>query len=289
MKILENELLKKHTTFKVGGPARFFCEARNLKDIQKAINFAKKEKIKYFILGGGSNVLFSDKGFDGLVIKLCCPKISIKRNGQIIADGGVNLSKLVINAVEKGWKGLEELAGIPGTVGGAIYGNAGLGKNGPWIGDFVEKIELLMPNGTTKEVGNRWMKFSYRHSKLKEFKDKKPIVLSVIFQLKKGDGKEMKETIKEKASMRKDKYPQKPSSGCIFKNPLENAAAFFIDKSGLKGKKIGGAEISKKHANFIVNNGKAKAEDILKLIDLIKKEVKKKFKINLEEEVQIIK
>lgn len=284
----KNELLSRHTTFRVGGPAKYFFEAKKEKDILDAVKIAKKNKIYFFILGGGSNILFSDKSFNGLIIKIKTNKIKFNKENLVEAGAGVVLGNLIRETTNKKLSGLERFAGIPGTVGGAIFGNAGLGKDGPWIGDRVEKIKLLMPDGKIKEVSKKWMKFSYRHSRLKEIKsEKRPIILSVILKLKKGNKKESEKAIKEKFETRK-RYPTKPSAGCIFKNLPDQPTAKLIDKCGLKGKKIGGAQVSKKHANFIINTGNATARNVLDLMDLIKKEVRKKFKINLEKEIQII-
>lgn len=284
-----DELLKKYTTFRIGGPAKYFFEAKSPDDIIRAIEFAKKEKIPFFILGGGSNILFSDKGFDGLVIKIVGGRVSFKKDGIIESEAGVLLSRLVSESVKKGFAGLEYLAGIPGTLGGAIFGNAGLGKDGCCIGDVIKKVKLLMINRKIKEVDNKWMKFSYRHSRLKDFDlEKRPIILSAELELRKGDRKELEKIIKEKTESRFGSYSTKLSAGCVFKNLSNTSVGKLIDECGLKGRKIGGAQISKMHANFIINTGDATARDVLDLIDLTKKEVKKKFKVRLEEEIQII-
>lgn len=286
--LILNESLSRHTTFKIGGPAKYFCMVKSAEEIINAMSFAKKKKIPIFVLGGGSNILFSDRGFSGLVIKITGKKVFFNKN-KVEADAGVPLAYLVSESIKKRLSGLEYMAGIPGTLGGAVFGNAGLGKNGPWIGDFVESAKLLMPNGEIKNIKKHWFKFVYRHSRLKEFKRMGcPIVLSVVLKLKKGDRQKLEKIIKEKMNTRKDKYPNEPSSGCIFKNPDIAPAAKFIEECGLKGKKIGGAQVSKKHANFIVNINNATARDVRMLINLIKKEVKKKIKINLEEEIQIV-
>ncbi|MEA3272842.1 MAG: UDP-N-acetylmuramate dehydrogenase [Patescibacteria group bacterium] len=282
--MISNELLSKHTTFKIGGPAKYFIEAKSADDIVDAVKFSKK----FFILGGGSNLLVSDKGFDGLVIKIVGGKINFDGN-LVEADVGVALGYLIAESVKRGLAGLELLAGIPGTLGGAIFGNVGLGKDGSCIGDVVESVRLLMPDGKIKKVKKEWMKFSYRQSHLKNFKlEKRPIILSATLKLKKGDKEELGEIIKEKIELRKEIYPTEPCAGCVFKNPSNQSAASMIDDCGLKGERVGGAQVSKKHANFIVNTGKAKSKDVIKLISLIKKKVKNKFKITLEEEIQLI-
>jgi UDP-N-acetylmuramate dehydrogenase len=285
--VVENEPLRKHTTFQIGGLARYFFDAKREIDITDAINAATALNIPFFILGGGSNVLFSDAGFDGLIIKVSNAEMYFDEKGMVEAGAGVPLAKLVRGALERGFAGLEFAAGIPGTLGGAIYGNAGLGKDGPWISNVLKYAVLQMPDGEIKEADGDWLELSYRHSKLKDYSPKnRPVILSAVLQLTVGNAEELRKYIEEKVSMRAGKYPTEPSAGCIFKNPLEQSAASLIDQCGLKGTQIGGAKISERHANFIVNIGNAKASDVLELIKIVKEKVKEKFGIELEEEVQ---
>jgi UDP-N-acetylmuramate dehydrogenase len=306
LKIREKVLLKDYTTFKIGGPARYFFVAKNKEDWKNAILWAKKKRLPFFILGGGSNVLFSDKGFNGLVIKMQNTQYKI-RNTKIVAEAGVPLQKLVLEAAKKGLSGLENLAGIPGTLGGAIWGNAG--AFGREIGDLVEEVKILqIANGKLQIVNFKKedCKFGYRESIFK--RKENWIILEAILRLKKGKKKEIEEKIKEILRLRKEKQPLEfPSAGSVFKNvPIEKVskrirekfrekikdgflpAGVLIEAAGLKGFQIGGAKISEKHANFIVNVGKAKASDVKELIEKIKKEVKKKFKIQLEEEIKLV-
>ena len=177
-------------------------------------------------------------------------------------------------------------AGIPGTIGGAVKGNAGSQKGGLNIGDLVEGVTLLNPAGQVITVDKKWMRFSYRHSRLKDVaKEKQLIMLSVVLKLEKGDVKKIKQLINERLTGRKQNIPSEPSAGCIFKNPEKYSAGYLIEQCGVKGKKIGGAMISKKHGNFIVNIGNAKAKNVVKLINLCKEKVKNKFSIELEEEI----
>jgi UDP-N-acetylmuramate dehydrogenase len=306
LKIREKVLLKDCTTFKIGGPARYFFVAKNKEDLKNAILWAKKKKLPFFILGGGSNVLFSDKGFNGLVIKMQNTQYKI-RNTKIVAEGGVSLQKLVLESVKRGLSGLENLAGIPGTLGGAIWGNAG--AFGREIGDLVEEVKILqIANGKLQIVNFKKedCKFGYRESIFK--RKENWIILEAILRLKKGKKKEIEEKIKEILRLRKEKQPLEfPSAGSVFKNvPIKKvpkeirekfkekikdgflSAGVLIEAAELKGFQIGGAKISEKHANFIVNVGKAKASDVKELIEKIKKEVKKKFKIQLEEEIKLV-
>jgi len=302
----ENVPLRDYTTFKIGGPARYFFVAKNKEDLKNAILWAKKKKLPFFILGGGSNVLFSDKGFNGLVIKLQNTQYEI-RNTNVIAGAGVPLQKLVLEAVKKGLSGLENLAGIPGTLGGAIWGNAGAFERE--IGDLVEEVKVLDVGGSkleVKKLKKEDCKFGYRNSIFKRRKNW--IILEATLKLKKGNKKEIEEKIKEFLKLRKEKQPlELPCAGSVFKNvsiekvpkkirekfkeKIKNGflpAGVLIEAARLKGYQIGGAKISEKHANFIVNTGEAKARDVLKLIELIKKRVKKKFKIELKEEIVLV-
>jgi UDP-N-acetylmuramate dehydrogenase len=307
--VKENELLSKHTTFKIGGPARYFFAAKNKKDIVNAIKTSKKLSIPYCILSGGSNVLVSDQGFPGLVIKIQNTKYEI-RDTKIIADAGASLSTLIQATTKKSLSGLEYFIGLPGTLGGAIYGNAGWPKGKHTIGDQISKVELLYPNGDIKKVKKKWMKFSYRHSRLSDFKiSERPIILSATLKLKSENPSEIQERIKEIVLVRAKKVPKGNSAGCIFKNfefanmhelpanlrelipnkfiPQKTIpAGWLIEQCGLKGKILGGAKISEQHANFIINFNRAKSRDVLKLMKLAQSRVYKKFKIKLREETQ---
>ena len=302
--VKENVELAKYTTFNIGGPARYFFIAKTKQDLIKAIKIAKQNHLRFFILGGGSNLLVSDKGYEGLIIKIPARNASLRlrsdADGQntIYMESGTLLSEVVANATNKGLEGLEWAVGIPGTIGGAIYGNAGgparscysvaggsVEGNAKSIGDLVESVEILDKNLKIKKYTKKQCKFTYRKS---IFKRNNEIILSVVLKLKKGDIKKSKQIIKQISTERLQKLPKGYSAGCIFKNPDKYNAGYLIDQCQLKGKKIGGAEISKKHANFIINSGNAKASDVLKLIKLIKQKVKLKFKISLEEEIQFL-
>lgn len=285
--VKKNVLLKNYTTFKIGGPAKYFFEAKNKEDIIKAIKVAKKFKLPFFVLGGGSNLLVSDKGFKGLVIKNEARNFKIQGK-KIIAESGAIFDLVIKTAIKAGLSGLEKGSGIPGTLGGAVYGNAGWPR-GEWaIGDYVERVGLLMPDSKIKKVGRKWLSFKYRGSRLKKIKGKKPIILEVVLKLKKGEKECLEKERQEILGTRAKKIPPGFSAGSIFKNPLEKPAGFLIEKCDLKGKKIGDVKISEKHANFIINLGGGKAKDVIKLIKLIKKEVKKKFGVILEEEIQFL-
>lgn len=276
-----NEPLARYTTFKIGGPADLFYEAKTEKEIIEAVRLAKKFKVPYFILGGGSNLLVADEGFRGLVIKIANSKYKITKR-KIIAEAGVLLGTLVKESARVGLTGLEFAAGIPGTVGGAIRGNAGAWQQA--IGDKILRVKVLTPEGRVKWIKREDCQFAYRQSR---FKKNKEIILAVELKLEKGKKKEIRQKIKEILAKRKQQ-PKEPSAGCIFVNPKPLSAGQLIDMAGLKGKIVGKAQISPKHANFIVNLGGARAKEVLKLISLIKQKVKEKFGEELKEEIVLL-
>ena len=278
-------LLKNYTIFKIGGPAKYFFVARTKENLVSAIKKARENNWPCFVLGGGSNVLVSDKGFKGLVIKIQNTKYKIQ-DTEIVAEAGVFLGTLINVATKLSLTGLEWAAGIPGTLGGAVFGNAG--AFGQSMKDIVREVELFDTKvGKIKVFKNKDCKFSYRESIFK--KNKNLIIISLILKMKKGRKKEIQKKIKKYLAYKKETQPLSyASAGSVFKNPPGKSAGELIEKAGLKGKTIGGAQISKKHANFIINKGKAKAEDVKKLISLVKKTVKKKFGTSLEEEIVVL-
>lgn len=284
MKFKENVLLKDYTSLQVGGPAKYFCLVDKKEDLILAALVAKKFNLPFFVLGRGTNVLFPDKGYEGLVILVQASKI--KSGKDIYAEAGAKLSDLVKICSDKSLQGLEWAVGIPGSIGGAVRGNAG--AFGSSIGDSIREVEIFdMTKMRIKKYGLKDCFFSYRNSIFK--KNPNLIILSALFNFNKGSSLEIKRKIRDNMAYRRDRHPLNfPSAGSVFENLKDVSAGELIDKCGFKGKKIGGAEVSKKHANFIINTGKAKSEDIVKLIELIKKKVKDKFKISLKEEVEIL-
>jgi len=293
LKIQKNISLAKYTTFKIDSRVKYFFIAKTKNELIKAIKVAKNLNLPFFILGGGSNLLVSDKGYKGLIIKTQnSPKESLRLpTGQaklknIYVEAGTLLAKVVLEATKNNLTGLEWTAGIPGTVGGAIRGNAGAFRRS--MKDIVKEVEVYdIKNEKIIILKNKNCKFGYRDS---IFKHKKNfIILSVIFRLKKGNSKRIKMKIKEFLNYRKETQPLNfPSAGSVFKNPAGFSAGELIEKCGLKGKRIGNVKISEKHANFIVNLGGGKAKNVKKLINLAKKRVKNKFGVVLEEEIQIL-
>jgi len=305
--VKENISLAEHTTFKIGGKARYFYTAENKEDLVKAVKVAKQFSLPFFILGDGSNVLFSDKGFDGLVIK--CQMSVIKcQDNNIFSDAGVELSGSVKLAKDNSLIGLEWASGIPGTVGGAVYGNAQ--AFGARISDIVKSAEVL--DIETLKINNLSNKECQFFTKSSVFKNnKKLIIISVVLKLEKGNKEEIEQKTREYLNFRSKGYPVGLSSaGSVFINKEvkiedpellkefpelkefnkkgEIPSGYLIDKCGLRGKRIGGAQISEKHANFIVNLNKAKTEDVLALVKLAKERVKERFGIELKEEIQIV-
>lgn len=297
-----NVFLKNHTSFRIGGKAKYFFVARTNEQLIDAIKLASKYNLPFFILGGGTKLLVSDKTFHGLVIKLQNSGFKVQ-DFKIFAESGLSTTKLTGVALENGLAGLEWLRGIPGTVGGAIRGNAGAFNSS--MENVISSVEVFDKKSEKLKVfKNKDCKFAYRTSIFK--KTPELIILSCEIRLKKGDRVQIENKMKEHLNHRKKTQPLRfPSAGSIFKNfdfiKTENKllekfpefektkiipAGFLIEKAGLKGKQVGGAKVSEKHANFIVNFNNAKAEDVKKLIDLIKNKVKDKFKIILEEEIQ---
>jgi len=344
----ENVLLKDYTTFKIGGPAKYFLRVKTRQDLCLAVKAAKKLRLLFFILGAGSNILVSDKGFDGLVIKNEISFIEILReSGQldlseikkikrsliktkpvskidtlsfsdldyeekgkpvlVRAGSGISLGYLLDYTLKKNITGLQWFAGIPGTVGGAVFVNAHGGTK--YISDYVIGATLVSQSGELKKVDNSYFEFSYDKSILGKTKD---IVIDVIFRLYKGNGEKAEKVAKEWLRRKCKIQERKNTPGCIFKNihlskkQIENLkknkigltpeiiknkilpAGWLIDRMGFRGKKIGQAQVSKKHANFIINLGQAKAENVLSLISLIKKKAKEKYNIQLEQEIGFV-
>lgn len=294
--VQKNISLKNYTTFKIGGKAKYFFVAKTKKDLILAITVAKKLKTPFFILGGGSNLLASDQGYKGLVIKIRNTRYKIlrsrtsslwgKQNTKIYAEAGAPLSQLLNEATKNNLTGIEWIAGIPGTVGGAARGNAGAYESS--LADNIQEVEVYdVKKRKIKIFKKKDCRFAYRDSIFK--KNKNLIVIFLVLKLKKGDKKEIEKKIKEYLDYRKKHQPLNFSSaGSIFVNPEGFSAGQLIEKCGLKGKKIGEAQISKIHANFIVNRNRAKAKDVKKLINLMKKKVKQKFGPVLKEEIEYL-
>ncbi|MFZ2188675.1 MAG: UDP-N-acetylmuramate dehydrogenase [Candidatus Moraniibacteriota bacterium] len=321
--IQKNIPLAPLTTFKIGGPAKFFCVAKDKSELLEALDFAKENKLEIFMLGGGSNVLFSDKGFDGLVIKMQSSEVSEpsfakatagKQDAKIECWAGESLASVVNFTKENSLMGMEWAVGIPGTVGGAVRGNAGA----PWgcMADSIESVRgINLENQESIDYSREDCKFSYRDSVFK--KDKNLLILSCILKMQKGERDMIEKRMQEISKTRSDNQPKGLSSGSFFQNPVvsdknliaefekdtgkkieENKslykqergeiklpAGWLIEEAGFKGKKIGGVMVSEKHANFFINDGTGTAEDVVILAGIIKQKIREEFDTQIKEEI----
>lgn len=279
-----NESLKKHTTYGIGGPADLMIFPKSKQDLIKVIEIINENKIQLTILGSGSNVLVSDNGIRGAVISLKNSLKQIEVDENILyAECGTMLGKIVKHAVKNNLIGLENLNGVPGTLGGALIMNAGA-----WGGEISENlihVEVINSKSEIQKIQKKDLNFSYRQSSF----NKDDILLSAKFNLKKADKDIIKENFIEAQSGRKKSQPlNKRSAGSLFKNPKNNSAGKLLDEAGLKGFSIGDAKISEKHANFFINDGDATSKDMLMLIKKAHKKVKDKFNVNLSLEVKLM-
>lgn len=282
--VLENVNLKDYSTFKVGGIAKYLIKVFDEESLIKLIKYLKTNNLKYFILGNGSNVIFDDSYFDGVIIKLdYFDKITF--DGNIVsAESGVKLPFLVQKTLNEGFTSLAFASMIPGTVGGSIVGNAGCYHHE--LMEYLLDVTVMDHNGKVKTLTKNDISFGYRYTSLKNHY----LVLNCRFILEKGDVDQAREELKMQNLKRKETQPlDKFNVGSIFRNPENMAAGKLIEDLGLKGYMIGGAKVSEKHANFIVNEDNATFEDIIKLIDYIKAEVKTNYNIDLVLEPTIVK
>lgn len=289
-RVEENIILSPYSSFGIGGPARYFFTAHTTSELVRAVRTARSRGIKFFVLGGGSNILFDDAGFSGLVIKDNTDKFRI--NGGIVsALSGTIVDRLVDATVERGLGGMEYAAGIQGTIGGAVHGNAG--AFGHAINEILESAVILTEDDKIEVADNEYFKFAYRSSKLCSNGD---TVLSVRLRLRAEDPLQLAETVKDRRKFRRERHPVGiGTAGSVFKNirSLEKPedvipAGKLLEEAGIRGMKVGGAEVFEKHCNIIVNRNNAKSEDVLKLIEKMKAAVFDKFGIDLEREILYI-
>lgn len=283
--IKEDESLSKYTTFKIGGPARVLIEAKSDEEVLKLVRLFHEMKEDYLIIGNGSNLLITDTGIERPVIVLDKNFAHIERIDEVTlyAEAGASLKSLANNALELGLGGLEAISGIPGTVGGAVYMNAG--AYGSEIKDVVTKIRYIKDDSIA-EIDASEANFAHRKS---IFQDKGYIILGAYFKLEKKDKKDIEEEQRDYTQRRKDKQPlEYPSAGSVFKRPEGYYASKLIEDAGLKGLSVGGAMVSKKHSGFIINTGSASFDDVVTLIEKVKAIVLEKFAVSLEEEIKII-
>ena len=280
-----DEPMSKHTSFKIGGPADIVCLPENLFEIQKLIKYFKEKAINFIIIGNGSNLLVSDEGICGAVIKIGNQMSEIKISGEeLYAEAGALLSKTANAALNAELSGMEALSGIPGTIGGAVYMNAG--AYGTEIKDVLKEVTFIDSDGNLKTLPCEELELGYRKS---IFTNKDYIVLSCVLKLKKGDKTEILANMKDYTKRRTDKQPLTyPSAGSTFKRPEGYFAGKLIEDSGLKGYSIGGAKISELHAGFIINYNNATANDVKELIKYAQNTVFEKFGVEIEPEIKII-
>ncbi|MBT2697737.1 UDP-N-acetylmuramate dehydrogenase [Bacillus sp. ISL-40] len=285
-KVKINEPLVNHTTIKIGGPADLFIEPSSVENLKQVMGLVKKHSLNWRAIGRGSNLLVSDKGIEGAVIKLGSGVDGLKINGsEITVGGGHSLISLATLISKKGMAGLEFASGIPGSVGGAVYMNAG--AHGSDISKILTRAHILFEDGTMEWLSNDEMKFSYRTSVLQKIRP--GIVVEAAFQLVEGDKAVIVSQMIKNKDYRKDTQPWNfPCAGSIFRNPLPNYAGKLIEDAGLKGYSIGGAKISEMHGNFIVNAGNATAADVLDLIQHVKDTIYSLYNVKMETEVEII-
>ncbi len=284
-KIIQNKELKDFTTYKVGGMPICIVMPDNEQKLITLIKYLRNNKIKFMILGNGSNVIFNSTNYEGVIVKMDNLNYLKIVNNTITVGAGYMLNKLAIRVSRLGLTGMEFATGIPGTVGGAVFMNAGAYKTD--MGYITTKVRVLTPDYQIKYLTNKEMDFHYRTSFLQKNRDY--ICLGAIITLYKGDPKVIMELINERKERRVATQPlEYPSAGSVFRNPENDFAGRLIEEIGYKGKSIGGAKVSEKHANFIINNGNATGEDIKKLISEIKEEVKKKYDIDLKVEQEFV-
>lgn len=277
--------MKNYTSFKVGGPAELFLSPEDAGQTAKLVRFCEKEEIPVFVLGKGSNLLVSDRGIKGAVIytgKQC--GISLTDENTVRAQSGASLAQLCTFALENSLSGLEFAYGIPGTVGGAVFMNAG--AYGGEMKDVLLNSEYVSTDGTSGELDNEAMELSYRHS---AYENSNLVITSASVRLAHADRNEIKSTMNDILARRKEKQPlEYPSAGSTFKRPEGNFAGALIEQCGLKGVSVGGAQVSEKHAGFIINRGGATAADILSLIKHVQARVKAQTGVSLETEIRLI-
>jgi UDP-N-acetylmuramate dehydrogenase len=283
-RVLFDAPLRHFTSMKVGGPADTLLFPKNRDELKKVVRYARRKKIPLLILGKGTNLVVKDKGVRGWIVNLTQGMKKIEMEGEVVeAEAGSSLQRLVQFSVQKGLTGLEPFSGIPGTVGGGVAMNAGAW--GAELKDVLLSVTFMKEDGEMTERPRSKLRFSYRGLAIPS----SWIILKGRFGLKKGRKKEIRERVKSYLEMRKRKQPlDYPSAGSVFKNPKEGPAGKWIEESGLKGFRIGQAMVSERHANFIINLGKAKAEEVIRLMELVEKKVYEGKGISLEKEVKVV-
>ena len=284
----ENEPLARHTTFRIGGPADLWIEAKQISELVGGAGQARQNDVPVIILGNGSNVLVLDKGIRGLVIKNECDGVELKvtqpERAILHVESGASLPLVANRFARLGWSGLEWAIGVPGTVGGAVVGNAG--AHGGSIADRLLAATILDENGTVHELPKGELGFGYRQSRFKH--SRREIILTADFALSRSSAQECIVRMNEYTAHRRRTQPTDASIGSMFKNPAGDFAGRLIEQAGLKGTRSGNVEVSPVHANFFVNHGGATAKDVLRLIETVRTRVRERFGIELELEIEIV-
>ena len=282
--ILFNEPMSKHSSFRIGGPAECFIKATSIDEIRKAVEFSNTNNIPLYVIGNGSNILVKDEGLKGIVLKPQLTEISINDDAIVTVGSGVVLGMLAQELMKNGITGFEELSGVPGTIGGAVRMNAG--AHGKEMKDIIDTTTYMDMQGKIHTILNEEHDFKYRSS---IFAKEKYVILETTLKLAYGDKDKIKHTMEEYANWRKEHQPlEYPNAGSTFKRGKDFITAELIDKCGLKGYTIGGAQVSTKHAGFVINTGNATAKDVLELIDYVQDEVFKQTGNKIEMEIEVI-
>jgi len=287
-KLRQNEPMSLHTSFRIGGPADLYAVATSAQELVRLVSLAREHDIPYLIIGQGTNILVADEGIRGLVIENGLQDMHFADDVVLYAESGALLRDLARESARRGLGGLEWAVGIPGSVGGGIVGNAGAYCG--YIGDVMRKATVLGTDGTLHELSAKELGFGYRTSKFKGqgAEDNPEVILSAEFVLRPELARTIAEKIADYTRRREESQPAEPSAGSVFKRTEQYPAGFLIEQAGLKGACVGGAQISPKHANFIVNLGKARAADVKALIDLAQEQVREQFGQELELEIELI-
>jgi len=286
--LIDEIMMKNYTSFGIGGRAKYCYFPEKEDEVVEFFQYTSKNKIKVYFIGGGTNILVTDKGINGAVLfSKYLNNINVVDNGDFFeagAESGMPLAHLVTLGIKYGFAGVEKLAGIPGTIGGAVFGNAGLDKKG--IGEFVTSVEIINSNGKKRIlIPNKHFTLSYRETTI----NKDYFIYKVILSFKKGSPEKIKEKYHKIIVDKKEAQPMnEKTAGSVFKNPKNKNAWQLIDDAGFRGVRIGGARVSNKHTNFIVNEYNASSEDVISLMKSIKKKVKDLTKIELKEEIKIL-
>jgi UDP-N-acetylmuramate dehydrogenase len=287
-RLLRDEPLALHTSFKIGGPADLFLVARRLDELQEWLQMARTEGVPSLVIGRGTNILVADEGIRGLVIANACDGFTLGDDGLLIAESGALLRELAQWTASRGWAGLQWAAGIPGTIGGAVLGNAG--AYGGCMADIVRWASLLRPDSSLERVDAQALEYGYRTSALKRAlrSGDRSIVLEVGLEMQSGDAEELACEIAKIAERRQARTPIGCCAGSIFKRGLQYPAGFLIEQAGLKGYRVGGAQVSPKHANFLMNVDRATAAEVKELIAIVQDKVWAAFGQRLEPEIDFV-